>query len=541
MNDKLSCNLHSKLRKVTSMSVAKVFTIALMFVAVVLPLFFILAELGTVDFIAVISSSKFLSALGNSVSVSIVTALLSITFSFTLAYLISRSNCRFKSIFAVAITVPMLIPSISHGTGLVLLFGENGIITNMFGVSSSIYGFTGVMIGSFMYSFPVAFLMFTDVLKYEDRMVYDVADIMGIPKWRQFIDITLPYLRRPLISIFFAVFTMVFTDYGVAMMVGGRFETLPLFMYNEVIGQLNYGVGAVVSLVLVLPAGIACVFDMCNKDSGNHNTVNKAVINRSTKRFNVITYVVCGISLVIVALPIIAFCMIGFVTKYPVDNSFSFINFVKVFEMGLFKHLGNSLVIAMLTSLIGVGLSYTVAYFAARSNKGVLSKSLHIVSLSSLAIPGVVLGIAYSIMYGGSGFASTIFILVLVNIVHFFSSSYLLAYNAFGKINANYEVVSKTLNVSRFRFVLDVLIPETGDTILEMFSYFFVNSMVTISAVSFLANANTNPLALLINQLERELLTEAIAIVSMVILFINVCVKLSIYGLKRLRSTYYAK
>lgn len=57
--------------------------------------------------------------------------------------------------------------------------------------------------------------------------------------------ITVPYLRKPLISVIFAVFTMVVTDYGVPLIVGGKFSTIPVVMYQEVIGQLDFGKGAV--------------------------------------------------------------------------------------------------------------------------------------------------------------------------------------------------------------------------------------------------------------------------------------------------------
>ena len=51
----------------------------------------------------------------------------------------------------------MLIPSISHGTGLLVLFGRNGILTNLLNLNIKIQGFTGLIIGSVLYSFPVSF------------------------------------------------------------------------------------------------------------------------------------------------------------------------------------------------------------------------------------------------------------------------------------------------------------------------------------------------------------------------------------------------
>lgn len=528
--------LNTLKKKFTKIEAVKILIICILCVTVLLPLIFVLAQLGNNNISNVFINGLFGKAVFNSLLVSLITTIISMLFSFLLAYMISRSNIRFKGIFSVILTLPMLIPSIAHGMGLIIVFGENGFLTNLFNGISHIYGFWGVLLGSFMYSFPTAFLMFLDVLNYEDRTPYQMADILGIPKWRQFKDITLPYLAKPLISIFFATFTLVFTDYGVAMMVGGKFMTLPLYMYNEVLGQLNWGAGAISSIVLILPAIIACVFDLIFKDVANSNTVIKQVPNKANKFRDIITYIVLSLSFVIVAFPIVSYCLIGFFTKYPTDMTFGFTNFKILFDMGLGKFLLNSIVIAVLCSILGCIWSYFLAYLSARTKKNISNSILHIMALISLAIPGVVLGIAYSLMYRGTVFMQSIFILVLINIVHFFSSPYLMCYNAFNKINGNYEIVVKTLGISKIRYFIDILLPETENTLLEMFSYFFVNSMVTISAVSFLANAKNMPLSLLINRLEGQALLECAAIVAVFILIINVIVKTMVFFIKRGRS-----
>ena len=78
-------------------------------------------------------------------------------------------------------TLPMLIPSLAHGMGLVFLLGSNGILTNVLGLGSSfsIYGFWGIVAGSVLYSFPSAFLLLYDVLKYEDYSAYEAASVLG--------------------------------------------------------------------------------------------------------------------------------------------------------------------------------------------------------------------------------------------------------------------------------------------------------------------------------------------------------------------------
>ncbi len=62
-------------------------------------------------------------------------------------------------------------------------------------------------------------------------------------------------------------------------------------------------------------------------------------------------------------------------------------------------------------------------------------------------------------------------------------------------------------------------------TVKEMLSFFFVNSMMTISAVSFLANTSNKPIALMIKQFEAQSQMKSAAVVSIMILLINLLSK----------------
>ena len=58
-------------------------------------------------------------------------------------------------------------------------------------------------------------------------------------------------------------------------MVGGKYSTIATVMYQEVIGQLDFGKGAVYGTLLLIPAVIAFVIDLMNKDRGNSGYVTK--------------------------------------------------------------------------------------------------------------------------------------------------------------------------------------------------------------------------------------------------------------------------
>ena len=227
-----------------------------------------------------------------------------------------------------------------------------------------------------------------------------------------------------------------------------------------------------------------------------------------------------------------SFNIYAFVNNFTFDKSYTLKHIEYVINDKIGSYLINSLIIAILVSVIGTILSFSTAYITARS-KNKLSKLIHILTISSLAIPGIVLGLSYTITFKGTLIYNTIFILVLVNIIHFLASPYLMAYNALKKVNPNYEVVAKTCNINTFRIILDVIVPCTKKTLREMFAYFFVNSMITISAVTFLFTVRTMPLSLLINNYEGNMLLGEAAIVSLIILFFNIIVKGIVYIINR--------
>lgn len=500
---------------------------------VALPLMLLFGNIEAGDIRAVLSSAQFVPMLKNSLITTLCATAISIPLSFLLAFALNRSKVRFKSVFVVLFTVPMLIPSVSHGTGLVLLLGDNGLLTNLLGINVGLYGYTGIILGSVLYSFPVSFLMFHDAFQYEDFAVYEAAGVLGLSAFRQFTAITLPALRRTIVSAVLAVFTMVFTDYGVALMTGGTHMTLPVYMYREVIGMMDFSSGSVIGVILLLPAMVTFLMDLRSSVSTESSTLRRRYQVRPNRNRDLLVYSFFLLVLLALCLPVLAFACLSFVRQYPIDMTFSLDTIRRLLSSGVGMYLINSLAIALLTALFGTCLSYFAAYVTAQMPKSGITKLLHFISMLPLAVPGVVLGLAFVLTFKNTHLYSTLFILAVVNVVHFFSSPYLLAYNSLSKCNRNLEDVAQSLGISRMRMILDVYIPCTLPTIIEMYSYYFVNSMITISAVSFLVNFRTMPLSLLIPQLDSQSFIEGTAFVSLLILVINLVEKGIVFFLKR--------
>lgn len=490
------------------------------------PLIVMICKIKWSDFSTLISSVSFRQALGNSLIVTLLATFFSIGIAYLLTYTFHRTNIKHKSFLKILITLPMLIPSISHGLGLLTFMGSNGIFSKCFGFN--VIGFWGIVIGSVLYTFPVAFLILSDGFCYIDSTMYEVSKILGFNRWQTFRKVTCCSLKKAILSAIFAVFTLIFTDYGVPLAVGGKFMTLPVYLYKEVMGLLNFSSGTIISLFLLIPAFLSFLFDILCKD---YTTTSEKGYSPSKNKWRdlILTIFTYGI-LLFTFLILGSFIYYAFIDNIVLHPTLALHHFSYVFDNNLISYLCNSLWISFLVAVFGTILSYLIAYFTARDGK---HKGMHILAISSLAIPGMVLGLSYTVSFNNTIFYNTFFILVIVNIVHFMASPYLMAYNALKKLDPNYEIVAKVCHIGTFSMLKDILIPNTKGTIREMFAYFFVNSMITISAVAFLYNTRTMPLSLLIPTYEGNLMLAEAAVVSFVILLVNLLIRGGIYILNR--------
>lgn len=490
----------------------------------ILPLLTLAFHVTGKDWAYIVNDKSFWDAIKNSLIYTSAAAVITTVLALIAAYLLETSSLRKKNLYVVALTLGMLVPTISVGLGLRILFGTNGFLDLLFGVEIEVRGFAGLIMGSVMTSFPATFLILYDALHYEDKGPYDAASIMGIKRFSTFFRLTIPYLRIALISAFFACFTLIFSDYGMPMEIAGKVKTLPMYLYDQFMSSFQYGRGSIAGFVLLIPSIISFVFDLIFKDQSSDKQ-NRLI--GTEKSFNRAAAVVIIVLCVLLFTPQLAFISLSFTKAFPNNLSFTFEHIANIFSnthgVGLTAYIFNSLELATLTALIGTAFAYMLGYMSVRKT-GRMAKAVDLLALSTIAIPGLVLGIGFIFLFKGTNgtFYGTILILIVVNIFHFLGSPYLLAKNCLSKINSEYEVIGETLGISKGKIISRVLIPSSVSTLVEMFSYFFLNSMITISAVAFLCTYDNQPLSILITTYEKNSNYEMQSVISLIILFLNV-------------------
>jgi len=499
--------------------------VILLVIFIIAPVISIFTNIRAGDVTYLLSNSKFGFSILYSLAYSILSAFVAVVLATLSAFLLSRIKVKNKKTFSILLTIPMLIPTISIGLGIRNLFGASNL------------GFGALVFGGLITGFPIAFLLLFDAMQYEDMTVYDAAATLGIRKGLSFFKVTLPYLKKTLISAFIATAVWIFADYGMPLEVAGDIPTLPTYLYEQAVGFMDYGRGSLIGIVLIIPSIGSFIFSQLSKESAQQTAREQKI--KPTKKFNVISIIILSLIVVLILLPQIIFLIMAFVKNYPTNMAFTLDNLRAAFDTkgttNIWKLIYNSFLLSFFTAVFGTFFAYFCAYFAVRS-KGIISQTIDFLSLLSLAIPGLVLGLGYVICYNATNgwFYGTIAIMVAANCAHFFSSPYLLAKNALSKLDKDYDTIGQTINASKGKILMEVLIPNSFSTIIQMFSYFFINSMITISAISFLYQDFNIPLSIKISEKEASGNYQMSAVISVIILLINIAVKIGLEALATL-------
>lgn len=120
----------------------------------------------------VLTGRGFLRAMGNSLLISVCSALITTVLAFILAYTIHYTNLRkrYKGFISRAAVLPMLLPTITYGFAIIYSFGKQGLLTQLFGRQLfDIYGFIGLLLGYVVYTLPIAFTLINNLEKYNVR------------------------------------------------------------------------------------------------------------------------------------------------------------------------------------------------------------------------------------------------------------------------------------------------------------------------------------------------------------------------------------
>lgn len=499
------------------------------------------------NYLTFLSKDSFWQSLFNSFKVSGAVALFATTIAFISAYGLNfcAYSQRLKSAIEIIILLPLFLPSITYGFAVIYSFGRQGLITRLIGqLPFSIYGFYGLLIAGVIYTLPPAFMILNNAFKYVDKNFITVSKVMGDSKARTFYITAVRPVVGSMVAAFILSFFLNFTDFGIPISIAGKYDVIATTLYATMMGAVpDFANGSVVAMAMLVPSIIAIVLlRYCDKLNFRYNKISLAHPVPDKLRDGGFLVFYLALTLMLLSVFAIMF-IVPFVKSWPYQPWFTLETVKRIFaESAIFGVYINSLYVALLTAVCGTILCYLAGMINARSHLNGWCKSLmDVFAMVTNTVPGMVLGVGFLFAFTGTSLTNTFLILIIANVVHFFTTPYLMAKQAFSKMNASWETTGALMGDTWFKTVRRVVIPNTKSTIIEMFSYFFVNAMVTISAIVFLAGARTMVTTVKIKELQYFEKFDAIFVLSLLIFFTNVAAKLILDRLAVRKSVKSAK
>jgi len=530
-------------RDAISQRAALLFAGAILLVILVLPLATLFEKsfqnrngefVGLANFVRYFGTPSLVASLWNTLWVSVLATCIVVPLAFVYAYAIRRTTMPGKHVFRALGLVPILAPSLLPAIALIYLFGNQGIARFML-MGESVYGPIGIVIAQVFFCFPHAFLILSTALAIADRRHYEAAEVLGAGRLRVFLTVTLPGVKYGIVSAFFVVFTMVATDFGIPKVIGGRFNVLSTDVYKQVIGQQNFEMGAVVGMVLLIPAVLAFVADRWVARRQVALLSARAVPFEPQKHplrdwllFGFCA-LIAGCILVVLGISIWA----SLITYWPYNLSLSMRNyaFANADASGWSSYF-NSLTMSVLVATIGTTVIGFGAWLVDKTRGAEFLRGIvHLLAMIPLAVPGLVLGLAYIFFFNSPKnplvfMYGTIGLLTLNTIAHFYTVAHLTTLQALKQLDPEFESVSASLKISVWRTAWQVTLPVTSPALLDVWFYMFVNAMTTVSAVVFLYGPFTKLASVSIINMDEAGFTAAAAAMGCTIIATSAAAKI---------------
>ncbi len=472
------------------------------------------AYVGFANFARYFDSPALAFSTQHTLAFAVWTTALTVPLAFVFAYAIQRSCIPWKGLWRNIALIPILAPSLLAAISFIYLLGNQGLfkfVLGWFGLAT-IYGLPGMVLAMTFASFPHAVMILLASLSLADARLYEAADALGTSAWRRFWTITLPGARYGLISASMVVFTMAVSEFGVPKVIGGNYSVLAIDIYKQVVGQQNFQMGAVVGLLLLIPAVVAFLVDMIVRRRQRALLTARSVpyAPRPERRRDglllAFVLVMSAAMLLVIGMAVFA----SFVKIWPYNLSFTLNHYTYGFEEAGVEHAyWNSLRMAAWCAALGAAISFAGAYWLEKTRgMDALRPVIRLQAMLPMAVPGMVLGIGYILFFNHPAnplnvLYGTMTILVACTIVHFYASSHLTAVTALKQLDNEFESVSASLKVPFYRTFVRVTVPVCLPSLIDIGRYYFVNAMTTISAVVFLYSPRTMLASISIVQLDE--------------------------------------
>jgi len=470
--------------------------VAALFLFVVYPFLRVLTFPAPSDYVAILTDPRYVRAALDSLLMLILSTVSATTLGFVFAYALTRPGMPGRGLFRFISILPLFSPPFMIAFGYLMMLGRNGLITHgWFGLRSGILGWHGLWLSETISFFPVATMAISSVLRSLPHSFDHAARNLGATPFVQFRTITLPLARPGIAGAALLVAILVLADFGNPVMIAGDFSVLATEAWLRVQGWADVKGAAVLCTLLLLPS---CILFLLQRSwAGTHFYVTitgKATsveTAKSPKTERTLLFIICALVSSIVLLAYTALLLGAVVEGWGYNWTPTLRWLAQLPDHA--GELGRSLIFSVLAGAIGALFAMIGAYLSTVC-KVAGHRFIDFVSMLPAALPGVFIGIGYSIAFNRPpiDLYGTALIIVLSMVFWNISAGYQSGVEALKQIAPSLGEAAVNLGARSLRVFLDIYLPLLKAPFFSAFVLGFIRSVTTLSVIVFIETASNS-------------------------------------------------
>jgi iron(III) transport system permease protein len=480
-----------------------------------------LSALSVGNFLTVLSNPNVAEALFNTLVACAGGTAIAIVIGLLFSWIVVRTNTPFKGFIAAASILPLFAPPLVAGVAWSILGSpRTGLINTVFkwmGLDWHVnfYSLSGLVFVFGIYYAPYVYMFTSSALRNMDPSLEEAAEISGASAFSTLFTVTFPLIMPAIVSGMLLSFIVMLGIYGVPAVLGAPANLNVLTTYIFKLTNWTpplYNTAAAVAIILMVVTGLLVYLQQKVLSGKSFTTVaGKAFRPRSLDLgpWRWVTFSLGVIYLlVVVILPLLALIVAAFrkflfirdVNALFDARAYSLMHFNSVFDNPLtMRSIYNAVEVGIITAVVGGTLAFAIGYTIHRTHLPG-RRAIDLISTVPVAIPGLVVGVAYLWAWIGipGGLYGTIWILALAFIARFMPDTVKSLSTSFLQIHRELEEAAWVCGKGTLATIRTVVLPLARPGVIASMTLLFVLSIRELGSSLFLYTSNTMVMSVLL-------------------------------------------
>jgi iron(III) transport system permease protein len=478
-------------------------------------------DLSLTNFITVLGNPNVHLALANSLIACGGGTLLAVVIGLTFSWVVVRTNTPCKSFIAAVSMIPLFVPPLVAAVAWSILASpKTGLLNPVIKWAGIDFHFNAYSMGGLIVIFgiyyaPYIYIFTASALRNMDPALEEAAEISGATPLRILFTVTFPLIAHAIISGMLLSFIVMLGIYGIPAVLGAPVDIPVLTTYIFKLTNWSpplYSTAASVAIILMIVTGFLVYLQQKVVSGRSYITVagkafRPGVMNLGPWRYFTLALAVIYL-VVVVVLPTLALIVAAFRKFLFIRNveslfdmrQYSLIHFERLFDNPLaMRSIVNTMEVGFVTALFGGIFAFAIGYTVNRTTLAG-RKGIDVISTIPVAIPGLVIGVAYLWAWIGlpGGLYGTIWILALAFIARFMPDTIKALSTSLLQIHKELEEASWICGKGLLGTIRLIVLPLARPGVIAAMTLLFILAIRELGSSLFLYTSNTMVMAVLL-------------------------------------------